>query len=77
MLLVKQELLESLATELEKISPGAGEKALFETPKVAAHGDLACTAASGITAIRWAAIMTRRRALVICPASGKAPDSPS
>jgi len=29
MLLVKQELLGSLAAELEKISPGAGEKAAF------------------------------------------------
>src|SRR5512140_1380653 len=45
MLLVKQELLGSLAAELEKLSPGAGDKALFESPKVAAHGDLACTAA--------------------------------
>src|SRR5512133_3705172 len=45
MLLVKQELLGSLAAELEKLSPGAGDKALFESPKVSAHGDLACTAA--------------------------------
>src|SRR5512141_220422 len=45
MLLVKQDLLGSLAAELERLSPGAGEKAAFESPKVAAHGDLACTAA--------------------------------
>src|SRR5512140_967994 len=45
MLLVKQELLGSLAAELEKLSPGAGDKAAFESPKVAAHGDFACTAA--------------------------------
>jgi arginyl-tRNA synthetase len=45
MLLVKQELLRSLAAELERLFPGAGDKAAFESPKVAAHGDLACTAA--------------------------------
>jgi len=45
MLLVKQELLGSLAAELDKLSPGAGAKAAFESPKVAAHGDFACTAA--------------------------------
>jgi hypothetical protein len=27
------------------LSPGAGAKAVFESPKVAAHGDFACTAA--------------------------------
>ena len=45
MLLVKQELLGSLAAGLEKLFPGAGAKAAFESPKVAAHGDFACTAA--------------------------------
>ena len=45
MLLVKQELLGSLAAGLEKLFPGSGDKAVFESPKVAAHGDLACTAA--------------------------------
>jgi arginyl-tRNA synthetase len=45
MLLAKQELLAQLALELEKISPGAGAKAAFESPKVAALGDLASTAA--------------------------------
>jgi arginyl-tRNA synthetase len=45
MLSVKQELLGSLAAELERLSPGAGGKAVFESPKVAAHGDFACTAA--------------------------------
>ena len=42
---VKKELLETLAGELEKLIPGAGAKAIFESPKVASHGDLACTAA--------------------------------
>ena len=42
---VKQELLSALAAELEKLTPGAGAKAAFESPKVAAHGDLATTAA--------------------------------
>ena len=45
MLSVKLELLESLAHALETLSPGAGAKAAFESPKVAAHGDLATTAA--------------------------------
>ncbi len=45
MLLLKQELLGSLAAALEQLQPGAGSKAAFESPKVAAHGDFACTAA--------------------------------
>ena len=45
MLSVKQELLAALAAELETLSPGAGARAAFENPKVAAHGDFACTAA--------------------------------
>ncbi|CAN7431513.1 MULTISPECIES: arginine--tRNA ligase [unclassified Variovorax] len=45
MLLVKQKLLAALANTLESFSPGAGAKAAFESPKVAAHGDFASTAA--------------------------------
>ena len=45
MLLAKQELLAALTAELERLLPGAGAKASFESPKVAAHGDLGCTAA--------------------------------
>jgi len=45
MLSVKTELLQALAACLETLSPGAGAKAAFESPKVAAHGDLATTAA--------------------------------
>jgi arginyl-tRNA synthetase len=45
MLAVKNELLAALAASLEKLLPGAGAKAAFESPKVAAHGDLATTAA--------------------------------
>lgn len=45
MLNIKRELLAELAAELEALSPGAGAKAVFESPKVAAHGDWACTAA--------------------------------
>jgi len=45
MLSAKQELLAALAAELEQLQPGAGARAAFESPKVAAHGDLACTAA--------------------------------
>jgi arginyl-tRNA synthetase len=45
MLSVKNELLLALAASLENISAGSGAKAAFESPKVAAHGDLATTAA--------------------------------
>ena len=45
MLSVKKELLLALGAVLEKLLPGAGVKAQFESPKVAAHGDLATTAA--------------------------------
>lgn len=45
MLSIKKDLLAALATGLEELSPGAGDKAAFESPKVAAHGDFACTAA--------------------------------
>lgn len=45
MLKIKQELLAGLASTLENLSPGAGAKAAFESPKVAAHGDFASTAA--------------------------------
>ncbi|MDR3395279.1 MAG: arginine--tRNA ligase [Parasulfuritortus sp.] len=45
MLTVKTELLEALRLALEDLLPGAGAKAAFESPKVAAHGDLATTAA--------------------------------
>ncbi len=45
MLSVKNELLAALGTVLEQLLPGVGTKAAFESPKVAAHGDLATTAA--------------------------------
>ena len=42
---IKHQLLSTLAAELEKLSPGAGSKAAFESPKQASHGDLATNAA--------------------------------
>jgi len=42
---VKVELLQALATALETLMPGAHAKAALESPKVAAHGDFATTAA--------------------------------
>ncbi len=45
MLSVKNELLTALGAALEQLLPGMGAKAAFESPKVAAHGDLATTAA--------------------------------
>ncbi|MBG6073225.1 MULTISPECIES: arginine--tRNA ligase [unclassified Polaromonas] len=45
MLSIKKDLLSDLAHALQTLSPGAGDKAAFESPKVATHGDFACTAA--------------------------------
>ncbi len=45
MLSVKQDLLAALAAALDTLSPGTAARAAFESPKVAAHGDFACTAA--------------------------------
>ncbi len=49
MLSIKNDLLTALGAALEQLSPGSGtgdgSKAAFESPKVAAHGDFACTAA--------------------------------
>ncbi len=45
MLTVKIELLQALSAVLENLLSGAGAKAVFESPKVAAHGDLATTVA--------------------------------
>ncbi|WP_332752561.1 arginine--tRNA ligase [Hydrogenophaga sp.] len=45
MLKIKQELLDGLAAELDTLLSGAGARAAFESPKVAAHGDFASTAA--------------------------------
>ena len=45
MLQVKQELLAGLRQALDGLLPGSGQQAVFESPKVAAHGDLAITAA--------------------------------
>jgi len=45
MLQVKQELLAALSQALDGLLPGSGDKAAFESPKVAAHGDFAITAA--------------------------------
>ncbi|WP_353133131.1 arginine--tRNA ligase [Limnohabitans sp.] len=45
MLQVKQELLAALSQALDGLLPGSGDNAAFESPKVAAHGDFAITAA--------------------------------
>ena len=45
MLHVKQELLAGLRQALDGLLPGSGQQVVFESPKVAAHGDLAITAA--------------------------------
>ncbi len=45
MLKIKQELLAGLATVLAEIAPGNAARAVFESPKVAAHGDFATTVA--------------------------------
>jgi arginyl-tRNA synthetase len=45
MLKIKQELQDGLAAALAQLAPEAAARAVFESPKVAAHGDLASTAA--------------------------------
>jgi len=45
MLSIKNDLLAALGAGLEQLSPGDGVKAAFESPKMATHGDFACTAA--------------------------------
>ncbi len=45
MIQAKQDLLAALSAAIAEVSPGAGTAAAFESPKQAAHGDLACTAA--------------------------------
>ncbi|MFO1225662.1 arginine--tRNA ligase [Roseateles sp.] len=45
MIQAKQALLAALAQTLQDIAPGSAVAAAFESPKQAAHGDLACTAA--------------------------------
>ncbi len=45
MIQAKQELLSALASVLEQMAPGAAPPSAFESPKLAAHGDLAITAA--------------------------------
>lgn len=45
MIKARQELLAALAAAIAEVSPGAALAAAFESPKQAAHGDLACTAA--------------------------------
>ena len=45
MIQAKQELLQALQAALDTLAPGAGLQAAFESPKQAAHGDLAITAA--------------------------------
>jgi arginyl-tRNA synthetase len=45
MIQAKQELLAVLAESLAELAPGTSVPAAFESPKQAAHGDLACTAA--------------------------------
>ena len=41
----RDELLDALRAAMDEVSPGNTLDAIFETPRQAAHGDLACTAA--------------------------------
>ncbi|WP_280153218.1 arginine--tRNA ligase [Piscinibacter sp. XHJ-5] len=45
MIQAKQELLDALSQAIQEVSPGATVPVAFESPKQAAHGDLAVTAA--------------------------------
>jgi len=48
MIQAKQELLQALSQVLAELAPTAQPAAAFESPKLAAHGDLAITAAMGL-----------------------------
>jgi arginyl-tRNA synthetase len=48
MIQAKQELLQALAASLGELSPAASAAAAFESPRQAAHGDLAITAAMSL-----------------------------
>ena len=45
MIEAKQDLLKALASAIQEVSPASPLQAAFETPKLAAHGDFACTSA--------------------------------
>src|SRR4051794_20855565 len=45
MIQAKKELLEALGAALAQVEPNAPPAPVFESPKHASHGDLACTAA--------------------------------
>ena len=45
MIQAKQDLVEALRASIAEVAPGAALAPAFESPKQAAHGDLACTAA--------------------------------
>src|SRR5260221_5309971 len=45
MIQAKQDLVEALAAAIHEVAPGTALAPAFESPKQAAHGDLACTAA--------------------------------
>ena len=45
MIEAKQDLLKALASAIQEVSPASALQAIFESPKLAAHGDLACTSA--------------------------------
>ena len=45
MIEAKQDLLKALASAIHELSPDSALQAAFESPKLAAHGDLACTSA--------------------------------
>ena len=48
MIQAKEELLAALSSSLAQVAPGTGAEAAFESPKQAAHGDLAITAAMSL-----------------------------
>ena len=52
MLNVKKDLLLALGRALEELSPGASQRAQFESPKLASHGDLATTVAMQLAKAR-------------------------
>lgn len=75
MLIVKKEMLAALRQVLEQLAPDAADRAQFESPKVASHGDFATTVAMQLAKTLKSnprqLAETLREALLATPAFGK------
>jgi len=75
MLIVKKEMLAALRQVLEQLAPDTADRAQFESPKVASHGDFATTVAMQLAKTLKSnprqLAETLREALLATPAFGK------